>query len=222
MMPKAVLFDMDGTLIDSEHLWLEAERLVMTALGGSWSEADQRECLGGPLERVIDYMLAKVTSPLSAGEAMELLLATMEQLLRTTPLQWRPGARTLVDETLSLGIPTALVTASWRRLIDAVEWAIDHDLGRSAFTLTIGGDEVENTKPHPEPYQEAARRLGFTPGECLALEDSPTGTASASAAGCRVIAIPHIAQIADSPGVVQIPTLEGCSVQSLWQLHDRH
>lgn len=217
-MPSAVLFDMDGTLIDSEHLWLEAEHLVMAALGGTWSEADQRECLGGPLERVIEYMLAKVSTSMTEAEAMELLLTTMEQLLRTTPLQWRPGARDLVDETLSLGIPTALVTASWRRLIDAVEWAIDHDLGRQAFTLTIGGDEVENTKPHPEPYQEAARRLGFQPADCLALEDSPTGTTSALAAGCRVVAIPHIAEITDNPAVAQISSLEGFSLEALWHL----
>lgn len=219
-MPSAVLFDMDGTLIDSEHLWLEAEHIVMAALGGTWSEADQRECLGGPLERVIDYMLARVTSSMSAAQAVEMLLSTMEELLRTTPLQWRPGARSLVDETLILGIPTALVTASWRRLIDAVEWAIDHDLGRKAFTLTIGGDEVENTKPHPEPYQEAARRLGFAAKDCLALEDSPTGAQSALAAGCRVVAIPHIAEIEAHAGIAQIASLEGLSLRSLWQLLD--
>ena len=217
-MPSAVLFDMDGTLIDSEHLWLEAEHIVMAALGGAWGQADQRECLGGPLERVVVYMLAKVQTAMSADEAMELLLSTMEHLLRTTPLQWRPGARTLVDETLRLGIPTALVTASWRRLIDAVEWAIDHDLGRRAFSITIGGDEVEHTKPHPEPYQEAARRLGFATQMCLALEDSPTGTASALAAGCRVIAIPHIAEIENAAGLVQISSLEGYSLQDLWRL----
>ena len=219
-MPKAVLFDMDGTLIDSEHLWLEAEHLVMAELGGSWSEADQRGCLGGPLERVIEYMLAKVDTDMSFVDAMELLLSTMENLLRSTPLQWQPGARSLLDETLSLGIPTALVTASWRRLIDAVEWAIDHDLGRRAFTLTIGGDEVVKTKPHPEPYQEAARRLGFDPADCLALEDSPTGTASAVAAGCKVIAIPHIAVIEAKVGLVQIASLEGMQINALWQLFD--
>ena len=217
-MPSAVLFDMDGTLIDSEHLWLQAEQIVMAALGGSWTQDDQRECLGGPLERVIDYMLARVDSTMSAPEATEMLLSTMEDLLRTTPLSWRPGARDLVLETLSLGIPTALVTASWRRLIDAIEWAIDHDLGRQAFTLTIGGDEVENTKPHPEPYQEAARRLGFAPKDCLALEDSPTGTASALAAGCRVVAIPHIAAIEATGGVAQIPSLERLTLLALWQL----
>lgn len=218
MTPGAVLFDMDGTLIDSEHLWLTAEQLVMTHLGGTWSPQDQLHCLGGPLERVIDYMLAKVATQVAPDEAMELLLSTMEQLLRSSPLEWRPGARALLDETLSLGVPTALVTASWRRLIDAVEQAIDDDLGRKAFTLTIGGDEVENTKPHPEPYQEAAAQLGFDPADCLALEDSPTGAASALAAGCRVVAIPHIAAITEDPGIAQIDTLEGRTLSELWQL----
>jgi len=210
---------MDGTLIDSEHLWLQAEQLVMAHLGGTWTQEDQRHCLGGPLERVIDYMLALVATEVSFEEAMELLLSTMEGLLRNAPLEWRPGARALLEQTLVLGVPTALVTASWRRLIDAVEWAIDHDLGRPAFDLTIGGDEVENTKPHPEPYQEAARRLGLVTSDCLALEDSPTGAASALAAGCRVVAIPHIAPIAPDPGIAQIATLEGFSLQELWQLH---
>lgn len=218
MTPGAVLFDMDGTLIDSEHLWLKAEQLVMTHLGGTWGPQDQLHCLGGPLERVIDYMLAKVATQVAPDEAMELLLSTMEQLLRSSPLEWRPGARALLDETLSLGVPTALVTASWRRLIDAVEQAIDDDLGRKAFALTIGGDEVENTKPHPEPYQEAAAQLGFDPADCLALEDSPTGAASALAAGCRVVAIPHIAAITEDPGIAQIDTLEGRTLSELWQL----
>lgn len=212
-----MLFDMDGTLVDSEHLWLEGERTVMSELGGIWGHDDQAHCLGGPIERAVDYMLAKAGSDMSHADALERLLVVMEHLYVEQPLVWRPGARALISETLDLGIPTALVTASWRRLIDLVEASIERDLGRRAFTVTIGGDEVANTKPHPEPYREAARLLGFAPSDCLALEDSPTGAASAQAAGCRVIAVPHIATIEPGPGLAVLRTLDGLSLAQVWQ-----
>lgn len=211
-----MLFDMDGTLVDSEHLWLAGERAVMEELGAAWGPADQEHCLGGPIERAVDYMLAKAGSDLPHADALERLLVVMEGLFAEQPLVWRPGARELIDEVLDFGIPTALVTASWRRLIDLVEAAIERDLGRAAFTVTIGGDEVANGKPHPEPYLEAARLLGCAPVDCLALEDSPTGAASAQAAGCRVVAVPHIAPIAAGRGITVLPTLEGLGLAQVW------
>jgi HAD superfamily hydrolase (TIGR01509 family) len=214
-LPAAVLFDMDGTLIDSEPLWLEAEHEVMAALGGSWSDADQAVCLGGPLERVVDYMIERAGSDEPAARVMTTLLDAMERRLRETPLSWRPGAQALLAECLAAGVPTALVSASWGRLIRAVASRIDEAVGGTAFAVVVAGDDVQNTKPHPEPYLAAARALGHEPADCLALEDSPTGVTSAVAAGCRVVAIPHIASI-DTRGAVAIPTLEGQTLPSLW------
>lgn len=215
-LPAAVLFDMDGTLIDSEGLWLDAEIAVMAGLGASWSQADQSHCLGGPLERVADYMVERSGTTTPAAAVGELLLDAMEARLRESELAWRPGARSLLLECRVLGIPTALVSASWTRLIAAVQHKIDDDLGQPSFDLIVAGDDVENSKPHPDPYLSAAAGLGHEPGDCLALEDSPTGVRSALAAGCVVIAIPHIAAV-DEPDAHVVATLSGRTLHELWQ-----
>jgi HAD superfamily hydrolase (TIGR01509 family) len=215
-LPAAVLFDMDGTLIDSEGLWLDAEIAVMARLGASWSEQDQEHCLGGPLERVADYMVERSGTSTPSGAVGDLLLDAMEVRLRESDLAWRPGARALLLECRENGVPTALVSASWTRLIAAVQQRIDDDLGRPAFDLIVAGDDVANSKPHPDPYLTAAAGLGHEPARCLALEDSPTGVRSALAAGCVVIAIPHIAAV-DEPAALVVGTLEGCDLRGLWR-----
>ena len=215
VLPAAVLFDMDGTLIDSEGLWLESEHQVMAVLGGDWTDADQALCLGGPLERVADHMIARSGTSRSAEEIGVMLLDAMEHRLRTTPLAWRPGARELLVECRDAGLPTALVSASWSRLIVAVGEKIREDLGRDPFDAIVAGDDVENSKPHPDPYLAAAAALGVAPADCLALEDSPTGVRSAVASGARVIAIPHLATV-EVPGAHAVSSLEGLRVADLW------
>lgn len=213
--PDAVLFDMDGTLIDSEGLWLRAEEIVMARMGTGWTEADQRECLGGPVERVAQYMVAKASSdrdPVGVGTE---LLDEMESLFRSTPLAWQPGARTFLDDARRRGIPTALVSASWGRLIDVVSEQVEAEVGGPAFDVVVAGDEVEESKPHPEPYLTAAAALGVAPARCLVLEDSPPGVASGLAAGCRVVAIPHMVTFEADRAFV-IGSLEGWTVESLW------
>jgi len=214
-LPDAVLFDMDGTLIDSEHLWLLTEIEVMTELGGHWSQADQAECLGGPLEKVAHYMAERASRAVAPEHICEDILARMEVRLRDSELSWRPGARDLLAEALALGVPTALVSASWNNLIDAVRDRIAAEVGGEPFAVVVAGDDVTNSKPHPEPYRTAAAMIGVAPERCLALEDSPTGVQSAVAAGCTVVAIPHIAHI-DLPGALTIETLEGRSLTELW------
>ncbi len=213
--PAAVLFDMDGTLVDSEGLWLQAEEAVMRSLGSHWSSSDQAHCLGGPLERVAEYMIDRSGASNSVDEVGTMLLDEMEHRLRTSPLVWRPGARELLIECRDTGLPTALVSASWKRLIDAVAGHIHDDLRITAFDVVVAGDDVEQSKPHPDPYLMAARLLGVHPEDCLAIEDSPTGVRSAAAAGCRVVAVPHIAEVRE-PGAHVIDSLEEASVEGLW------
>lgn len=216
-LPAAVLFDMDGTLIDSEHLWLRAEQTVMSALGGTWSDADQEHCLGGPLERVARYMIEISSSDRSVEDVGLDLMDEVEGLMRREPIRWRPGARELLSESIDLGVPTALVTASWRRLVVALHSRMAADIGADPFTAIVPGDEVARGKPHPDPYLTASRILGQAPGECLAVEDSPTGVTAAVAAGCRVVAVPHIATIDPHSSVWIVRSLHGATVERLWR-----
>jgi len=214
-MPHAVLWDMDGTLVDTEGLWLASEHQVMSALGASWTDEDQVICLGGPLARVTAHMRERSATHLDDDAVGRMLLDAMESRLRNEPLEWRPGARGLLLQCAALDLPAALVSASWTRLITAVVEGIQVDLGFPPFTTIVAGDDVQNSKPHPEPYLEAARRLGVDPSDCLALEDSPTGITSARDAGCSVIAIPQLATVGHL-GTAVVETLAGSTIAHLW------
>lgn len=222
LLPAAVLFDMDGTLIDSEHLWLAAEIDVMNDLGATWTTADQAHCLGGPLERVAAYMAERSGSDRSTAHIGNALLDSVEHYMRTSPLSWRPGAPELLRLCREESIPCVLVTASWARLVGALSDRIAQEFGGDPFTSVVAGDHVRNSKPHPEPYVMAAARVGSDPEYCLAIEDSPTGVRSAIAAGCKVIAVPHLAQVDDlvssAPQAAIVTSLSGWTVQALWEL----
>ena len=220
--PSAVLFDMDGTLVDSEHLWLASEIEVMHQLGSDWDPQDQAHCLGGPLERVADYMKERSGTWRSAQDVGHMLLSTIERHMRNEPLRWRPGAVALLRECIEAEVPRALVTASWGVLVEALADRMNAEIGEIPFTTVVAGDDVQNSKPHPEPYQRAAAAVGKPAHECLAIEDSPTGVASAIAAGCRVIAVPQIAPVdhvvAGFTHVALVDSLAEHNLSALWHL----
>lgn len=211
----ALLFDMDGTLIDSEHLWLEAEIATMASLGSAWTDEDQAYSLGGPMERVIAYMVDKAGGGHDHGEVTATLLGHMERLLRSEHIPWRPGARELLQEAIDADLPRALVSASWRTLVDAMHEEVLHEVGRNAFPVTVAGDEVKVGKPDPAPYLLAARRLGVDPRRCVVLEDSPTGVTAGRASGALVVAVPHMVPIEPGERCVVVPTLEGVTLADL-------
>jgi HAD superfamily hydrolase (TIGR01509 family) len=124
---------------------------------------------------------------------------------------WRPGARELLEGLRAAGVPCALVTMSWTRLADAVVSV----LPAGSFAAVVTGDQVRHGKPHPESYLEAARRLGVDPGDCIAIEDSQTGVASAQAAGAAVVAVPHVVPVPPAPGRVVVASLEGLTPSGL-------
>ncbi len=188
--PTAVLWDMDGTLVDTEPYWMECEFELVEAHGGTWSDEHAHAIVGSDLHESGRYIRDHGGVDLPIDEIVNRLLDGVIARVRQT-MPWRPGARDLLAELRANDIPCALVTMSWRRLVDAVVGA----LPSGSFAATVVGDEVRNGKPHPEPYLAAARALSVSPRDCVVLEDSPTGVQSATAAGCHVIAIPHVVDV---------------------------
>jgi HAD superfamily hydrolase (TIGR01509 family) len=193
---------MDGLLVDSEPLWLEAETAVMARLGAAWTPADQVQLLGGSLDRTVRYLMSKATRPAAPGQIAEWLMSGVTERVRDHGIPLRPGARELLAEVGAAGLPHALVTSSERGFMDAA-------LARTGlrFDALVCADDVSVTKPDPEPYLLAAKLLGTDPGRCTALEDSPNGVASAEAAGCRVIAVPSLVPIDPAPGRTVVRSL---------------
>ena len=198
----AVLFDMDGLLIDSEPLWLESETAVMARLGADWTEQDQAQLLGGSLARTVRYLLGKATRPAPPNVIAEWLMSDIAERVRRDGVPVRPGARELLASVRAAGLPYALVTSSERAFMEAVLASTG-----MRFDVLVCADDVTATKPDAEPYLLAAKLVGLQPADCFALEDSPNGVASAEAAGCQVIAVPSLVPIAASPGRTVVRSL---------------
>lgn len=220
---RAVLFDMDGLLLDSEPLWFEAERAVMARLGAPWTAGDQEALLGGSLERTVSYMLGKAAAarPGARGGADGLagaaqvgrwLLAGMTGLILARGVPLRPGARELLAEVAAAGVPHALVTSSHREIMLAALEAT-----KLEFTVTVCREDVAHGKPEPEPYLRAASLLKVPPEGCVVLEDSPSGIASAQAAGCAVIAVPSL-PLPGLPAALTVASLHDLSLGRLREI----
>ena len=208
--PAALLWDMDGTLVDTEPYWIEAEYALVERFGGRWSDELAHQLVGNPLLVSADIIIASSPVTLTPHEVVdELMTAVIGRVREHVP--WRPGARALLDEAVAVGVPNALVTMSWQPLARAVADA----LPGSPFAVLVTGDEVTHGKPHPEPYLRAAELLGVAPRDCVALEDSPTGVRSATAAGVPTVAIPHVVQIPDIAGAVRVDSLDGLDLAGL-------
>lgn len=198
---QAVLFDMDGTLVDTERLWWEAVEHVAAGLGRSLTEADEEDVLGRPVEHTAE-MLSRATGAPFTEVAADLHREFADRV--RSGVVARPGALRLLDALAADGVPTALVTASPRVIADLVV----EGLGPDRFAVTVTADDTPRTKPAPDPYLAACRALGVEPASCVAVEDTRTGVSSAEAAGCAVLAVPSLAPIAAAPGRTVRESLE--------------
>ncbi|WP_396036369.1 HAD family hydrolase [Cellulomonas cellasea] len=206
-LPAAVLWDMDGTLIDTEPYWMSAETELVEAHGGVWTREDALGMVGSsmavcartlrtrgvalPDEEISGFLNARVAAGVAAG------------------IPWQPGARELLDELVAAGVPLALVTSSFAVLAEPFARAV------GVFDVVVSGDEVTHPKPHPEPYLTAAARLGVDVRDCVAVEDSRSGIASAHASGARTLAVQLLAPVEPLDGVSITDSLRVVSLDVL-------
>lgn len=208
--PDAVLFDMDGTLLDSEKIWDIGLDQLAAHLGGQLSPAARASMLGSPIALSIRLVHEDLGVDADPATSAAYLLDCVAAIF-ADDLHWRPGARELVTAVKAAGIPTGLVTSTVRRLTDvALDW-----MGRQLFTVSVCGDETPTQKPTPAPYLRAAELLRVLPSRCLAVEDSPIGIASAEAAGLAVLAVPSEVKIEPGPFRVLRENLAGVDLDEL-------
>lgn len=211
---SAVLFDMDGTLVDTEPMWLASENELMSRYGYAWTREDQAHCLGGPLDRVGRYMFDLAGGVESPDFFTDTLIALTESHLRDGA-RLMEGAQELMALCEGLSLPMALVSASPRVLVDAV---LDNLKGHS-FAISVSSDDVTNVKPDPEGYLAAAKFLDVPIQDCLILEDSATGVAAASASGGVVVAIPHLVPIENVDRIRVVSSVSELSLDMLEKLY---
>ena len=198
--PDAILWDMDGTLIDTEPYWIGAEIALCSAHGASWTREDGLTLVGNPLVTSAEVLRDRGVD-LPIPDIIEALLD--EVIARVNDhVPWQDDARQLLLRARSFGVPCALVTMSYASLADAFIRAA------GAFESVVTGEVVANGKPHPEPYLTAASELGVPIERCLAIEDSPSGVRSALASGARTVAVRRLTPLDPLPGMSRVRTLD--------------
>lgn len=198
-LPDAVLWDMDGTLVDTEPYWMAAEADLVARFGGSWTHEQALTLVGQGLESSA-VILQDAGVRMSAPDIIDHLTDRVSDALREQGPALRPGAREMLAALAQAGVPCALVTMSLRRMAQTVVAALPEAL----FSVIVAGDDATRPKPYPDPYLQACAALGVAPDRALAIEDSPTGVRSAVAAGVTTIGVPLLV------------SLEGTGAHTLW------
>jgi HAD superfamily hydrolase (TIGR01509 family) len=209
-LPAAVLWDMDGTLIDSEPYWMRSEGAFAKANNSTWTDQDGLSLVGMSLYDSSKIIKEKVGSDLEPEQIIQHLTDEVAAQLKQEIL-WRPGAKELLLLLRKKKVKTALVTMSMHRMAKQVVDAIGFD----CFDVIVAGDDVRQGKPHPEPYLKAAELLGVKAEDCVAFEDSVTGLRSAEAAGTKAVGISNVVEIPPHPGRILWSTLEGKKMSDL-------
>ena len=213
LLPAAVLWDMDGTLVDTEPYWLAAEKELVASFGGVWTHEDGLALVGSGLDHSAAVLRGRGVE-LPEHEIIDWLTDRVQSSIELA-VPWRPGALELLRSVRDAGIPTALVTMSISRMARHVAGMLPFD----GFDLVLAGDEVAHSKPHPEPYLHAARELGVSPLDCVAIEDSITGLAAAVDSGAVAIGVPLHSPLTEGLGYTIWPTLDGRTVADLGGLY---
>ena len=194
-LPAAALFDMDGTIVDTEPYWIDAEMALVERDGGSWTYEDGLALVGSALTKSARVLRERGGVRGTDEEIVNDLVAGVHARIVADGVHWRSGARELLATLRSLEVPCALVTMSYRVLAEAVA----AQLPAGTMSVIVAGDAVTQGKPHPEPYLKAAELLAVDIRQCIGVEDSPTGIASVEASGARAIAVPYLVHVDAAP-----------------------
>ena len=215
--PAAVLFDMDGTLVETEQYWGEAMFELAASLGGRMSEEARAATVGSTMRRSMTILHADL-GVVRTEEQLQADARWVEDRtaqLMAGGISWCPGARELLTAVRAAGLRTALVTTTPRRLADIVLASIRADLDGDPFDVTVCGDEVPARKPDPAPYLQAMTALGVEPAQCVVVEDSESGVASGLASGAAVLGVPTLQDLVPSPRLTVRDGLVGMGVPEL-------
>lgn len=205
----AVLWDMDGTLIDSEPIWIAQQFVLAEQHGGTWSTEQGLALVGADMRDTAVAMQAAGVELGAAELVATLERAVIDSLRETVP--WRPGARELLAALRQQDVPCAIATTSSHEMAELVAGAAPD----GAISVVVGSEDVTRTKPSPEPYLRAAELLGVRIEQCVAVEDSPNGLVSAVASGAATVAVPNDAVLPEAGAFEIWPTLEGRTVADL-------
>ena len=217
---RAVLFDMDGTLVETESYWGEAMAELAELLGGTMSPEARQSTVGTSMRtsmRILHADVGVVRDEEQLQADADWVMDRVTQLM-ASGIAWQPGARELLVAVRAAGLRTALVTTTPRSIAETVLRSIRADLGADPFDVTVCGDEVPARKPDPAPYRQAMKALGVEPGECVVIEDSQVGIASGLAAGVAVLGVPAMQPVEPAPGLTLRRSLTGTGVPFLQQL----
>lgn len=214
--PAACLWDFDGTLADTEPIWIGAEYELMALLGGEWNDGHAHRLIGADLTAAARYMLSVAgRDDLTPSWVVDWMVQRVTGRIRAADeLEWRPGALDLLAALAEEDVPCALVSSSWRPVLEAVL----ERLPAGTFRAVVGGDEVTAGKPAPDPYLQAARLLGVAAEDCLVFEDSVTGSTAGQASGAWVIGVPNLLPLPVMPRRTVLRTLAGITPAALYAM----
>lgn len=214
--PEAVLWDFDGTIADTEPMWIGSEYELVSRLGAQWNDEHAHHLIGSDLLEAAKYMARFAgRDDVDPHDMVEWIVERVSRMIREAEdLDWQPGARELLAALQAEAMPTALVSSSWRPVLDAVT----ERLPQGTFDAVVAGDEVTRGKPHPDPYLQAADLLGVDITRCIVLEDSITGADAGNASGAWVVGVPNLVPLPHAPRRTIVSSLADISPAALYAL----
>lgn len=213
-LPDAVLWDMDGTLVDTEPLWMAAETALVESFGGTWTHEQALGLVGSGLETGA-AILQNAGVRMAIPEIVDHLSSQVMRDLAAQGPTLRPGALELLTALRGAGVRCAVVTMSLRRMAELIVSA----LPGAPFELIVSGDEATRPKPFPDAYLQACAALDIDPARAVAIEDSPTGVRAAVAAGVTTIGVPLLVSLVGAGAHQLWPTLESRTPTDIAEVH---